>query len=72
MEFEHSDAKQFSPEMIEEARRTPGGWLYETVGDYGDGDVPPEAIRGAWVIDDHGSLTGEYIPNPNYRSSEDS
>lgn len=54
--------------MVEEARRHPGGWVYEIEGDYGPDDaVPPEAIRGAWAVDDHGELTGEFTPNPNYR-----
>jgi hypothetical protein len=32
-----------------------------------DGEVAPEAIVGAWKIDDDGSPTGEYEANPNYR-----
>jgi hypothetical protein len=46
-----------------------GGWVYEVVGNYAEGeDVPPEAIRGAWKIDEHGEATGEFIPNPRFRS----
>ena len=57
-----------SPEMIEEARRNPGGWVYQIVGNFGPQDrVPPEAIKGAFKVDGSGKLTGEFKPNPNYR-----
>ncbi|AXV72278.1 hypothetical protein [Ralstonia pseudosolanacearum] len=29
--------------------------------------VPPEAIVGAWKVDAHGNLTGEFMPNPKYQ-----
>jgi hypothetical protein len=33
--------------LVEEARRFPGGWVYEIDGTFGPDDVvPPEAIRG--------------------------
>jgi hypothetical protein len=55
--------------MIEEARRNPSGWVYEIDGDFGpDDSVPPEVIRGAWAVDASGELTGEFTPNPNFRS----
>lgn len=39
--------------LIAEAKRKPGGWVYEIVGDYGPNDaVPPTAIRGAWKAPD--------------------
>jgi hypothetical protein len=53
--------------IIEEAKRTPGGWVYEIVGAFGPNDViPPEAIRGAWAVNDAGEIVGEFIPNPNF------
>ena len=53
---------------IEEAKQNPGGWVYKIDGDYGpDEHVPPEAIIGAWQVDDDGKITGEFLPNPNYR-----
>lgn len=49
------------------ARRYPGGWVYEVVGDFGDDDaVPPEAIRGAWKVNEEGEIVGDFVPNPNY------
>jgi hypothetical protein len=58
------------PEQVRRAaanRR--GGWVYEVVGNYAEGDdVPPEAIRGAWKIDDDGRPTGEFIPNARFRA----
>ncbi len=63
-----ADARAPKPELIEEARRVPGGWVYEIQGSYGsDESVPPESIVGAWKVDETGNLTGEYRPNPRYR-----
>lgn len=57
-----------SPELVEEARKHPAGWVYEIDGSFGpDEAVPPEAIRGAWTVGEDGTLTGEYEGNPNYR-----
>jgi len=57
-----------TPEMVEEARRNPNGWVYviEGVTDP-NGAVPPERIVGAWKVDATGRLTDEYMPNPKYR-----
>lgn len=59
------------PEHLrEDAKRSPGGWVYEIDGEQvadADGDVPPEAIRGAWRIGEDGVPTGEYVANRNYR-----
>ncbi len=36
-----------NPALVEEARRFPGGWVYEIDGTLGPDDaVPPEVIRG--------------------------
>jgi hypothetical protein len=61
---------EFPNDLLDEAARVPGGWVYEI--DAGqvsdpDGDVPPEAIKGAWTIGADGKPTGEYAANPNYR-----
>ncbi|WP_433892984.1 hypothetical protein [Streptomyces sp. CA-111067] len=59
-----------SPELVAEARSHPGGWVYEIDGDMvpdPDGDMPPEAIMGAWKVDDRGNLTGDYQANDRYR-----
>lgn len=53
---------------IEEAKRNPGGWVYEIRDSYGDQDhVPPHAIVGAWKVGDDGKIVGEFIPNPNFK-----
>jgi hypothetical protein len=37
-------------EEIEEAKRTPNGWVYRIAGRFGPADaVPPEAVVGAWT-----------------------
>jgi hypothetical protein len=52
----------------EEAKKNPGGWVYKIEGDFSPQDyVPPEAIVGAWKVDNNGNITGEFIPNPNFR-----
>jgi hypothetical protein len=60
------------PALVAEARRFPGGWVYEIDGVFGpDEAVPPEAIRGAWSVGPDGTLTGDFEPNPNYRPTQD-
>ncbi|MFD8706128.1 hypothetical protein ACFV1W_26585 [Kitasatospora sp. NPDC059648] len=66
--------QKFEPpaELVAEAARQPGGWVYEIDADMTadpNGEVPPEAIMGAWKVDDHGRLTGEYEANPKYSGS---
>lgn len=57
----------FPPEMVAEAMKHPGAWVYHIIGDYGPADaVPPYAIYGGWKVDDGGKLTGHFEPNPNY------
>lgn len=61
---------EFVPERgeIEEAKRNPGGWVYRIKGSYGPSEaVPPEAIVGAWKVDDDGSITAPFTPNPNFK-----
>ena len=49
-----------------EARANPGGWVYEIGGGYSDTEVvPPQAIKGAWKVNESGEIT-EYKVNPNY------
>jgi hypothetical protein len=70
--FKRSKASQPSlqppPAAIEEASRTPNGWVYAIEGDFGDDAVPPDAIKGAWKVDAEGKIVGDFIPNLNYRS----
>lgn len=64
--------RQVPPHLVAEAKNTPGGWVYEIVGDYGPNDkVPPTAIRGAWKVDDTGTIEGDFIPNDKYVPPEE-
>jgi hypothetical protein len=57
-----------SEKAHEEARKNPGGWVYEIRGNYTPQDyVPPQAIVGAWKVNDQGEIVGDFIPNPNFR-----
>ncbi|MEU6310948.1 hypothetical protein [Streptomyces sp. NPDC047014] len=60
--------------MRAEAARAPGGRVAEIdqahVDDV-DGYVPSEAIRGFWLVDSRGKLTGEYEANPHYGVPQD-
>jgi hypothetical protein len=50
-----------------EAKANPGGWIYEIGGGYDPkGTVPPQAIKGAWKVDDRGEITDEYKANSNF------
>ena len=56
-----------TPEARDEAKRNPGGWVYAIDGRYDpDGRIPPQAIQGAWKVDENGEIVGEFIPNLNY------
>lgn len=53
--------------LVAEARKHPGGWVYALDGRYDpDGAVPPWAVMGAYQVDEHGEVFGDFIPNPNY------
>jgi hypothetical protein len=63
------ETREPSESLLAEARRTPGGWVYEIEGAFGPTEsVPPEAIRGPWAVDENGELTGEYRANPRFRA----
>jgi len=55
--------------MIEEAKNNPNGYVYAIKGNYGPNDeVPPEAIAGAWKVDNEGKIIeGSYQANPNFQ-----
>jgi hypothetical protein len=54
------------PGEIKEARLHPNGWVYRISAKVGDpnGRVPPEAIVGAWKVDEHGMIVGISSPIP--------
>ena len=57
-----------TPEMVAEAKAHPGGWVYQIAGSFGPNDhIPPEFIKGAFKVDEHGNITGEFQANPKYR-----
>ncbi|MGW6275091.1 hypothetical protein [Streptomyces sp. NPDC055060] len=62
------------PALLAAAAENPGGSVAEIDATYIDdpnGYVPPEAIRGAWVVDSSGKLTGEYQENPCHGVPQD-
>jgi len=65
-------ANSFPPELLAEAKATPGGWVYSIDAAYAPdgpyGRVPPEGIIGAWKIAEDGTPTDEYWANPDYGS----
>ncbi len=65
------DAARSEPRVNEslkaEARANPGGWVYEIGGGYNAAEAaPPQAIRGAWKVDERGEIVGDFIPNPKF------
>lgn len=55
--------------LVEAAQQQPGGWAYDVDRFYPENQrVPPEAIRGAWKVDELGKLTSHYMPNARYRA----
>jgi hypothetical protein len=58
---------EITDDVIKAARENPGGWVYKIEGQFCPQDhVPPEAVVGAWKVDDNGLLTGEFVSNPKY------
>lgn len=52
------------------ARQNANGWVYKIEGAFDPTDhVPPEAIVGAWKVDQNGQITGDFIPNPRYAAN---
>lgn len=62
---------QPSIEEVAEAKRYPGGWIYRIAGHYSPEDsVPPEAIVGAWQVNELGVITGAFHSNPRYDATK--
>ncbi|MFJ9881115.1 hypothetical protein ACIQRN_16465 [[Kitasatospora] papulosa] len=62
------------PALLAAATENPGGSVAEIDPAHIDdpnGYVPPEAIRGAWLVDSSGKLTGEYQENPRHGAPQD-
>jgi len=57
--------------LIDEAKKNPGGWVYQIEGNWHPSEaIPPTSIIAAWKVDSVGRLTGEYQSNPNFRKKE--
>lgn len=60
-----ADSKPLQLEL--QAKQNPSGWVYEIDWVYGPDDyVPPEAIVGAWKVDDNGNLTDIFEKNSKH------
>ncbi len=67
MIFRRNRAPKFPKELLDEARRYPGGHVYEIEGPFDrDGAIPPYAIRRGWEIGPDGQPTGDFTDNPNF------
>jgi hypothetical protein len=54
-------------EEIDQAKSSPGGWIYRIAGNFSPSDaIPPEAIVGAWKVDEQGHIAGSFIANGKY------
>jgi hypothetical protein len=61
-----------TPEIIAEALKNPNGWVYVIDQAFEDiQEVPREAIKGAWKVNEKGIITGDFILNPNYKDLND-
>lgn len=58
--------------LLREAKNNPNGWVYKIDNGYDtSGDIPPEAIVGAWRVDENGEIIVGFISNENYVPSKD-
>jgi hypothetical protein len=61
---------EITDDVVKAALENPNGWVYKIEGKFNPTEyVPPEAIVGAWKVNENGNLTGEFVPNPNFKSS---
>ena len=64
------DPLRVTEQMRDAAQAAPGRWLFAVDRGFDPaGEVPPEALVGAWRIDDAGEVTSEFRANPAYRPS---
>lgn len=62
---------EITEEVVRAARANPNGWVYKIEGSFGVTEhVPPEAIVGAWKVNEKGNLTGEFVPNDKYTPTQ--
>lgn len=54
-------------ELVSEALKCVNGWVYIIDEAFkNDENVPPQAIKGCWKVNEKGIIVGDFIPNPNY------
>ncbi|MER6990934.1 type VII secretion system-associated protein [Saccharopolyspora hirsuta] len=60
-----------TPAMREQATKQPNTWLYVVDPIFTDpnAEVPPWGFIGGYRVDEHGEITDDFSPNPNYRPS---
>lgn len=59
------------PGEINEAKNNPNGWIYRIAGNFlPHEDIPPEAVIGAWKVNENGQIVGDFEKNPNYDSNK--
>jgi len=59
------------PGEVAEAKRHPNGWVYRIAGRFNSNErIPPEAIVGAWRVNELGEIEGEFLCNHNYDPSK--
>ncbi|WP_258174958.1 type VII secretion system-associated protein [Actinopolyspora mortivallis] len=60
-----------TPAMREQAAQQPNSWLYVVDPIFTDpnAEVPPWGFIGGFRVDEHGRITEDFSPNPNYRPS---
>ncbi|SDP63278.1 ADP-ribosylglycohydrolase [Actinopolyspora xinjiangensis] len=60
-----------TPAMREQAAQQPNSWLYVVDPIFTDpnAEVPPWGFIGGFRVDEHGEITSDFSPNPNYRPS---
>ncbi|WP_433871840.1 type VII secretion system-associated protein [Saccharopolyspora sp. CA-218241] len=60
-----------TPAMREQAVKQPNTWLYVVDPIFTDpsAEVPPWGFIGGYRVDEHGEITDDFSPNPNYRPS---
>lgn len=60
---------EISEKLFAEAKHSPRGWVYIYDWEYGqDEHVPPEAIIGAYAVDEFGEIVGEMTKNDRHSS----
>jgi hypothetical protein len=61
---------EITEDVVKAARENPNGWVYKIDGSFGPTEyVPPEAVVGAWKVDESGNLTGEFVSNKKYEAN---